>query len=87
MEIADKWSGEQSCRIDFGFVLIEAMFYECSALFNVKERERHPSPSSPPKKKRKKRSKRKRRRNYPTILLPRKREKVRGNDGIPSFPL
>ena len=63
------------------------IFYYRSVLFNVKERERHPSPSSPPKKKRKKRSKRKRRRNYPTILLPRKREKVRGNDGIPSFPL
>ena len=25
-EIADKWSGEQSCRIDFGFVLIKTVF-------------------------------------------------------------
>lgn len=59
---------------------IKTIFYLRSVLFNVngsrKERERHPSPSSPTKKKRKKRSKRKRRRNYPTILLPRKREKA-----------
>lgn len=58
----------------------KGVFYWRSVLFNVngsvKERERHPSPSSPTKKKRKKRSKRKRRRNYPTILLPRKREKA-----------
>ena len=46
LEIADKWSGEQSCRIDFGFVLIKAYFTSV-VLYSTWKREKDTLPLPP----------------------------------------